>query len=100
MYDTIRLPHDQQRGRVLSLGGRVEPRKGRRCRKNGRALRFPGDKINGKYECRNERMKKYLEEMKNQIGSLEVRFVQIPREENECAYRLAKAASVEFMIVP
>ena len=31
--------------------------------------------INGDYECRNERMKKYLEEVKNQIGSLEVRFV-------------------------
>ena len=44
-------------------------------------------------------MKKYLEEVKNRIGSLEVRFVQIPREENECANRLAKAASVEFMIV-
>ena len=55
--------------------------------------------INGDYECRNERMKKYLEEVKNRIGSLEVKFVQIPREENECADRLAKAASVEFMIV-
>ena len=55
--------------------------------------------INGKYECKNERMKKYLEEVKNQIGSLEVRFVQIPREENECVDRLAKAASAEFMIV-
>ena len=44
-------------------------------------------------------MKKYLEEVKNWIGSLEVRFVQIPREENECADRLAKAASIEFMIV-
>ena len=55
--------------------------------------------INGDYECRNERMKKYLEEVKNWIGSLEVRFVQIPREENECADRLAKAASIEFMIV-
>ena len=39
--------------------------------------------INGYYECRNERMNKYLEEVKNRIGSLEVRFVQIPREENE-----------------
>ena len=28
--------------------------------------------INGDYECINERMKKYLEEVKNQIGSLEV----------------------------
>ena len=55
--------------------------------------------INSNYECKNERMKKYLEEMKNQIGSLEVKFVQIPREENECADRLAKAASAEFMII-
>ena len=54
--------------------------------------------INGDYECINERMKKYLEEMKNQIGSLEVRFVQIPREENELVDRLAKAAFAEFMI--
>ena len=43
-------------------------------------------------------MKKYLEEVKNRIGSLEVKFVQIPREENECTDYLAKAASVEFMI--
>ena len=55
--------------------------------------------INGDYECRNERMKKYLEEVKNRISSLEVRFIQIPREENECADRLAKAASAEFMII-
>ena len=54
--------------------------------------------INSDYECRNERMK-YLEEVKNRIGNLEVRFVQIPREENECANRLAKAASAEVMIV-
>ena len=54
--------------------------------------------INGDYECINERMKKYLEEMKNQINSLEVRFVQIPREENELVVRLAKVVSAEFMI--
>ena len=54
--------------------------------------------INGDYECINERMKKYLEEMKNQIGSLEVRFVQIPKKENELADCLAKAVSAEFMI--
>ena len=53
--------------------------------------------INDDNECRNERMKQYLEEVKNRISSLEVKFVQIPREENECADRLAKAASVEFM---
>ena len=40
---------------------------------------------------------KNLEEVKSRISSLEVKFVQIPREENECANRLAKAASAEFM---
>ena len=54
--------------------------------------------INGDYKCRNERMKKYLEEVKSRISGLEVKFVQIPREENECADRLAKAASAEFMV--
>ena len=53
--------------------------------------------VNGDNECRNERMKKYLEEVKSRINGLEVKFVQIPWEENECANRLAKAASAEFM---
>ena len=51
--------------------------------------------INGDYECINERIKKYLEEVKNRISSLEVKFVQ--REENECTDRLAKAAFMKFM---
>ena len=45
-------------------------------------------------------MKRYLEEVKNRISSIEVRFIQIPREENECADRLTKAALAEFMLVP
>ena len=53
--------------------------------------------INGDYECRNKRMKKYLEEVKSRISGLEVKFVQIPREENECTDHLGKAASAEFM---
>ena len=56
--------------------------------------------INGGYECKNERMKRYLEEVKYRIGDLEVKFIQIPREENKCANHLAKAASAEFMLVP
>ena len=56
--------------------------------------------VNGDYECRNERMKKYLEEVKSRTSDLEVKFVQILREENECADRLAKAASTEFMNAP
>ena len=56
--------------------------------------------INGDYECKKERMNKYLEVVKGRIGSIQIRFVHIPREENECADRLAKAASAEQMLIP
>ena len=56
--------------------------------------------VNGGYECKNERMKRYLEEVKNRISNIEIRFVQILREENDCADHLAKAASAEFMLIP
>ena len=56
--------------------------------------------VNDDYECRNERMKKYLEEVKGRTSGLKVKFVQIPRKENECADRLAKAAFAEFMNAP
>ena len=49
--------------------------------------------INGNYECKNERMKKYLEGVKGQIGILRIKFVQISKEENECANYIAKATS-------
>ena len=58
------------------------------------------NQVNGGYECKNERMKSYLKEVKNRISNIEVRFVQIPREENNCANHLAKAASTKFMLVP
>jgi len=56
--------------------------------------------INGDYECKNDRMKRYLEEVKYRISNLEVEFIQIPREENEWADHLAKATFAEFMLVP
>ena len=56
--------------------------------------------VNGSYECKSERMKKYLDEVKGQIGCLQIKFVQIPREENECVDRLAKVASAKRMLVP
>lgn len=56
--------------------------------------------INGNYECKNERMKKYLEEVKGRIGSLQIKFVQIPREENKYADCLAKATLAEYMLIP
>ena len=58
------------------------------------------NQVNGDYDCKNERMKRYLEDVKNRINSFEIRFVQIPREEKECADRLVKAASAEFILVP
>ena len=39
--------------------------------------------VNDSYGCKNERMKRYLDEVKGLIGSLQVKIVQIPREENE-----------------
>ena len=56
--------------------------------------------VNGDYECKNRRMKKYLEEVKGRISGLQIKFIQIPREENECADCLAKAASAEHMLIP
>ena len=56
--------------------------------------------VNGDYEYKNEWMKKYLKQVKDQVTNLQVKFVQIPREENECADRLAKVASMEHMLIP
>ena len=56
--------------------------------------------VNDSYECKNERMRRYLDEVKGRIGNLQIKFIQIPREENQCADRLAKAASAERMLVP
>ena len=41
-------------------------------------------------------MKKYLEKVNDQVNDLQVKFVQIPREENKHANRFAKVASTEF----
>ena len=54
---------------------------------------------NGDYECKGEWMKKYLEQVKNQVNGLQAKFVQIPREENEHANRFAKAASIKHMLI-
>ena len=55
--------------------------------------------VNGDYECKGERMKRYLDQVKARIDNLEARVVQIPREENERADRLAKAVSAEHMVI-
>ena len=55
--------------------------------------------MNGDYECKGERMKKYLEQVRKWVGNLQAKFVQIPREENEQANCLAKAALAEHMLI-
>ena len=45
-------------------------------------------------------MKRYLDRVRKRVDDLEAKIIQIPRGENEQADRLAKAASVEHMIIP
>ncbi|XP_075669875.1 uncharacterized protein LOC142639604 [Castanea sativa] len=56
--------------------------------------------VNGSYECKNERIKRYLEEVKGRTNNLQIKMVQIPREENQDVDRLTKATSAEPMIIP
>ncbi|XP_075649643.1 uncharacterized protein LOC142620100 [Castanea sativa] len=55
--------------------------------------------VNGDYECKSERMKKYLKQVKRWMVNLQAKFKQIPREENKQTNRFAKAASVEHMLI-
>ena len=55
--------------------------------------------VNRDYECKSERMKKYLEQVRKRVDDLQAKFVQIPREENEHVDRLAKVASAKHMLI-
>ncbi|XP_075666693.1 uncharacterized protein LOC142636372 [Castanea sativa] len=56
--------------------------------------------VNGSYDCKNKRMKRYLEEVKGRTNNLQFKMIKIPGEENQKANRLAKTASTELMIIP
>ncbi|XP_075633661.1 uncharacterized protein LOC142606152 [Castanea sativa] len=58
------------------------------------------NQVNGSYECKNERMKKYIEEVKGRVNNLQIKLVQILRKANQDADRLAKATLAEPMIIP
>ena len=58
------------------------------------------NQVNDDYKCKGERMKKYLEQVKKRADDLQAKIVQILRGENERADYLAKATSVEHMIIP
>ena len=58
------------------------------------------NQVNGDYECKNERMCRYLDQVRKRVSNLKAKIVQIPRGENEQADRLAKVASGEPMTTP
>ena len=39
--------------------------------------------VNGDYECKNERMRRYLDQVRKRVSDLKAKIVQIPRGENE-----------------
>ena len=56
------------------------------------------NQANGDYECKGERMKRYLDQVRKRVNDLKAKIIQIARGENEQSNRLAKAISVENMI--
>ena len=56
------------------------------------------NQVNRDYECKGERMKRYLDQVRKRVDNLKAKIIQIPRGENEQADRLAIAASAENMI--
>ena len=54
--------------------------------------------MNGDYECKVERMKRYLDQVRKRVDDLKAKIIQIPRGENEQTDYLAKASSAENMI--
>ena len=58
------------------------------------------NQVNGDYECKGKRMKRYLDQVRRRVDELKAKIIQIPRGENEQADRLAKAASAEHMTTP
>ena len=55
------------------------------------------NQVNGDYECRGKRMKRYLDQVRRRVDELKAKIIQIPKGENEQADLLAKAASTEHM---
>ena len=41
------------------------------------------NQVNGDYECKGERMKRYLDQVKRRVDDLQAKIIQIPRGENE-----------------
>ena len=48
------------------------------------------NQVNRDYECKVERMKRYLDQVRRKVDDLKAKIIQIPRGENEQADRLAR----------
>ena len=55
------------------------------------------NQVNGDYECRGERMKRYLDQVRRRVDELYAKIIQIPRGKNKQADHLAKATSTEHI---
>ena len=47
------------------------------------------NQVNGDYECKVKRMKRYLDQVRQRVDDLTAKIIQIPKGENEQADRLA-----------
>ena len=47
------------------------------------------NQVNGDYECKAKRMKRYLDQVRQRVDDLTAKIIQIPKGENEQADRLA-----------
>ena len=47
------------------------------------------NQVNGDYECKGKRMKRYLDQVRKRVDDLKAKIIQIPKGENEQADRLA-----------
>ena len=41
------------------------------------------NQVNGNYECKGERLKRYLDQVRKRVDDLKAKIIQIPRRENE-----------------
>ena len=100
MHGSSRLPYDQQWSEVRGFSGRTDLAKaiGAMSMVVYCDSQVVTSQVNGDYECKGERIKWYLEQVRKRVDKLQAKFVQIPKEENEQANRLAKKASAEHML--
>ena len=49
------------------------------------------NQVKGDYECKGERIKRYLDQVRKRVDDLKAKIIQIPRGENEQADKIGRA---------